>query len=196
MSNESEMKRKLIAFDPGHGGAADIGARGKRSIESHLVLSFCSLLKSHAAVVFWSADFTMLRNTDRYMGLGERNQIAKRRGADLIISVHANASERHNQHGAVILHYPKNTITAAIADRIGAAVPYPIGSKVVVDESSLSLYPQAHGLLSAYKAPCVLVELGYLDNEDDEKALMNTTVMEAYRAAILSGIGRFLTFDM
>jgi N-acetylmuramoyl-L-alanine amidase len=78
-----------IVIDPGHGGH-DPGALGKRVTEAELVLDVALRLEKllHKAGI----DVVMTRRTDVFIPLEERTAIANREGADLFLSIHANAS--------------------------------------------------------------------------------------------------------
>jgi N-acetylmuramoyl-L-alanine amidase len=79
-----------IVIDPGHGGH-DPGAQGNGIDESNLVLDVSlrleALLKAQPGF-----DVVMTRRTDTFVPLEERTAIANREGADLFLSIHANAT--------------------------------------------------------------------------------------------------------
>lgn len=84
-------KIRRIVIDPGHGGH-DPGAIGPNRLqEKDVVLSIGlkvrDLLKEHLGL-----DVVMTRSTDIFIPLEERTAIANKVGADLFISIHANAA--------------------------------------------------------------------------------------------------------
>ena len=83
------LRVKTIVIDPGHGGK-DPGARHNGMVEKNLNLDIAKRL----ARVLKSAGYTvhLTRTTDKYLGLYERTDIARKHHADLFISLHANAS--------------------------------------------------------------------------------------------------------
>lgn len=89
---------KTIVIDPGHGGR-DVGAVGKklRLKEKHLNLNFSKKLKNilegHGIKVI------MTRDSDVFIPLQDRVRIANSSGADLFISIHANASRSRMMNG-------------------------------------------------------------------------------------------------
>ncbi|MGR3985082.1 MAG: N-acetylmuramoyl-L-alanine amidase, partial [Gammaproteobacteria bacterium] len=87
----------LVLIDPGHGGE-DPGALGRRTYEKHVVLQIARKLK--IAIDKQSgmrAELT--RRGDYYISLRKRTGIARRRNADLFISVHADAVKNRNARG-------------------------------------------------------------------------------------------------
>ena len=92
--------RKIIVIDPGHGGK-DSGALGGGAMEKNLTLATALALKArleqtgHYQVV-------MTRATDVFIPLDERVQIARRAGADLFLSLHADSAGDATTHGASV----------------------------------------------------------------------------------------------
>lgn len=92
--------RKIIVIDPGHGGK-DSGAVGGASFEKNVTLATALALKArleqsgHYVVV-------MTRATDVFIPLEERVQIARRAGADLFLSLHADSAGDPTTHGASV----------------------------------------------------------------------------------------------
>ncbi|MCL2760962.1 MAG: N-acetylmuramoyl-L-alanine amidase, partial [Desulfuromonadales bacterium] len=93
-----QHKIRRIVIDPGHGGK-DPGATGPSGIrEKDVVLAIGKLvakkLKEQLGV-----DVVMTRSTDVFIELQERTAIANQVGADLFVSIHANASLNPNASG-------------------------------------------------------------------------------------------------
>ncbi len=90
-AEEKSGKRDLIiAIDAGHGGE-DPGAIGPRKIkEKDVVLSISRILKAKFDAEKGYRAF-LVREGDYYIGLRDRRKIAERRGADMFISIHADA---------------------------------------------------------------------------------------------------------
>ncbi len=90
------LKVETIVIDPGHGGK-DPGTRHNGMTEKDFNLDVAKRL----ARVLKSAGYTvyLTRSTDKYLGLYERTDIARKYKADLFISLHANASNNHEAEG-------------------------------------------------------------------------------------------------
>ena len=91
----------LVIVDAGHGGE-DPGAIGaKKTFEKHLVLQIAKKLKKHLdAQPKIRAELT--RTGDYYIPLRRRTQIAIDRGADLFLSIHADAFTRRSANGVSV----------------------------------------------------------------------------------------------
>jgi N-acetylmuramoyl-L-alanine amidase len=109
-----------IVIDPGHGGH-DPGAQSNGITESELVLDVAlrleKLLKDQPGV-----DVVLTRRVDEFIPLEERTAIANREGADLFLSIHANASRQPIAQGVetYFLNFSTNPAAEAVAARENA----------------------------------------------------------------------------
>lgn len=91
-------KIRRVVVDPGHGGhdPGAVGAAGTREkdIVLQIGLKLARKLKEELGL-----DVVMTRSTDVFIELQERTAIANKVGADLFVSVHANASLNRNASG-------------------------------------------------------------------------------------------------
>jgi N-acetylmuramoyl-L-alanine amidase len=110
-----------IVIDAGHGGH-DPGAQARGVVEAELVLDIAlrveKLLQKQPGV-----EVVLTRRTDEFIALQERTAIANREGADLFLSIHANASSSAQAHGieTYFLNFASNLSAAAVAARENAA---------------------------------------------------------------------------
>lgn len=87
---ESRKAKPVIVIDPGHGGV-DPGAIGKGgTMEKDVALAFSRILKNKLDRT-GKLEVFLTRETDVFISLGERIDIAHHHDADLFISVHADA---------------------------------------------------------------------------------------------------------
>jgi N-acetylmuramoyl-L-alanine amidase len=114
----------IVAIDAGHGGE-DPGAIGPgRRREKVVVLA---IAREVARLFEKDAGFkpTLIRTGDYYISLKGRRDLARRRQADLFVSIHADAFKRKEAHGASVyaLSTRGATSTAAryLAERENAA---------------------------------------------------------------------------
>ncbi len=88
---------RMVAIDPGHGGK-EPGAVGKSgTLEKDLTMA----LANQAGRALTAAGYRVVytREDDYFVGLRERTAIANAAGADLLVSIHANASTRADING-------------------------------------------------------------------------------------------------
>lgn len=96
------QKRFRIVLDPGHGGA-DGGAQGGTTgmAEKDVTLGFARTLRDVLNET-GKYDVSMTRDTDVFIMLDERVRIARERGADLLISIHADTISVKGLRGATV----------------------------------------------------------------------------------------------
>jgi N-acetylmuramoyl-L-alanine amidase len=110
-----------VVIDAGHGGH-DPGAQGNGVNESELTLDVATrlgkLLEKQPGV-----EVVMTRDTDVFIPLEERTAIANREGADLFLSIHANASRNPRAQGVetYFLNFASNPDAEAVAARENSA---------------------------------------------------------------------------
>ena len=96
-----DPSRPLVVIDAGHGGH-DPGASGARYKEKTIVLGLARALRDRL-IAQGGVRVAMTRADDRYLTLPERVSIARRLGADLFVSIHADsAGEKEGVRGASI----------------------------------------------------------------------------------------------
>ena len=110
-----------IVIDPGHGGH-DPGAMNNGFSEAELVLDIATRLE-RMLIAQPGVEVVMTRRTNVFVPLEERTTMANRAGADLFLSIHANASEDDRARGieTYFLNFAPNPAAEAIAARENAA---------------------------------------------------------------------------
>ncbi len=110
-----------IVIDAGHGGH-DPGAQSTGISESELTLDV-ALRLSRLLEKQPGMEVVMTRDTDVFIPLEERTAIANRQGADLFLSIHANASRSAAARGVetYFLNFASNAEASAVAARENSA---------------------------------------------------------------------------
>ncbi len=113
--------RPVIVLDPGHGGI-DNGAVGvSGALEKAVVLDFASLLRKKL-LEKGRYEIHLTRETDTFIPLGERVEVARGLKADLFISIHADSVRlgRDDVRGASVYTLSErasDAVAAALAER-------------------------------------------------------------------------------
>jgi len=98
---EASLRDVVVAIDAGHGGK-DPGAVGKRRTnEKDVTLQIARRLEARLQRQR-GIKVVMIRNSDTYVGLRERTQRARKKHADLFISLHADAFPRRDAKGSSV----------------------------------------------------------------------------------------------
>jgi N-acetylmuramoyl-L-alanine amidase len=128
MARQLGLSVSRIVIDPGHGGH-DPGATGKGLTEAALVLDVALRLEKLLSSVE-GVEVILTRRTDDFVPLQERTAIANREGADLFLSIHANANSNPLAQGieTYFLNFATSGAAAAVAARENAASGQPMAA--------------------------------------------------------------------
>lgn len=121
LSRQLGLGVSRVVIDAGHGGH-DPGAQSTGINESELTLDV-ALRLSRLLEKQPGMDVVMTRDTDVFIPLEERTAIANREGADLFLSIHANASRSATARGVetYFLNFANNPEASAVAARENSA---------------------------------------------------------------------------
>lgn len=118
IAGPDDSSRPLVVIDPGHGGH-DPGASGANGLkEAQLTLALARAVRDEI-VARARVRVALTRDTDRYLTLDERYGIARRLGADLFVSIHADAAADDGARGAT-LYTLSEQASDAVAARLAA----------------------------------------------------------------------------
>lgn len=117
---ETEPNQQLVvAIDAGHGGE-DPGAIGHRgSREKHVTLEIAKRLKK-AIDDDPRMQAVLIRTGDYYIDLHRRRQNARAKGADLFVSIHADAFHKKSANGLSVFALSQSGATSAMAGALAA----------------------------------------------------------------------------
>jgi len=110
----SASGRKIVMIDPGHGGI-DSGAVGEEgSEEKHVVLEIANhireMLSGHPHI-----EARLTRESDHFIPLGERVEIAHQHGANLFMSIHADGFTSPDANGASVFALSNRGASSSMA---------------------------------------------------------------------------------
>ena len=120
LSRQLGLSVSRVVIDAGHGGH-DPGAKANGLTESELTLDIALRLQRLLAKQP-GMEVIMTRATNVFIPLEERTKIANREGADLFLSIHANASRNTRARGVetYFLNFATNPEAEAVAARENA----------------------------------------------------------------------------
>lgn len=118
-ANPDGYQIKTVVIDAGHGGK-DPGAIGKHSYEKNIVLGIATKLGNYISKYMPNVKVIYTRNSDTFIALDKRSEIANKNDADLFISIHANANNNHKIYGTETytlgLHKTKENLEVAMKE--------------------------------------------------------------------------------
>lgn len=185
-----------VVIDPGHGGS-DPGSIGYKTKvhESDLNLKLSLLLKTKLEkaginVVMTREDVNALLEGSgkkwKRKDMELRKALIEKTRPNMVISLHQNSYTNHSLRGAQVFYDKTSEISKTIAGFIQEQF------KQNLDKSIKATSPGDYFMLKCSAAPSVIVECGFLSNEEDEKLLQDPNYQEKIIDSIYKGIVNFL----
>lgn len=185
---DKPLAGKTIVIDPGHGGSQP-GARGvtgllEKGVTLQVSQALYDLLKEAGALP------VMTREQDLYICLDSRVQLAEIKGADIFVSIHANASNNPQVSGTetyYFRHKARGIESGYLASLVQDQLVRELGRRdrgvkhgnfLVIRETSM---------------PAILVELAFLTNPEEESLLRDPDFLEKGAQAIFRGILQYFS---
>lgn len=161
----SEPKKINIVIDAGHGGT-DFGATSDAITEKKIVEQVTKKIKSlNSNVVI---HFT--RNEDNFLSLSDRTAFINKLKPDLVLSLHVNTS-LNNKTSGLEFYVAKETEFFEKSSKIAGELINKFATNKNLKVSNVKTGP--FYILKKSEVPAVIVELGYLTNENDKKYLVD-----------------------
>jgi N-acetylmuramoyl-L-alanine amidase len=110
--------RPLVVIDAGHGGH-DPGAAGQGLVEKALVLDLARILRDELEAE-GGVRVALTRDDDSYLLHEERFEIARRLGADLFLSIHADSAGAASEVAGASIYTLSNEASSEAASRFSA----------------------------------------------------------------------------
>ena len=98
-NSQTGLGINTVVIDPGHGGKDPGAISPNKNYEKTVVLKVSLLLGDLIEKAYPEVEVIYTRDDDRFIGLAKRAKIANEIGADLFISVHANAVDNSSANG-------------------------------------------------------------------------------------------------
>lgn len=186
-----------VFIDPGHGGTDTGAVAPDGTHEKDINLRYGKRIAEELERMGHYALLT--REDDSYPTLQERVDMANAWEADCYVSIHANSNSNEATHGLWVLHDDKTSPDGgvALAHSLFRALRHVEG--ITDDDFEEEVYPDRTGwtgnrdlkVLSDTKMPAVIVELGFLTNENDLARLLNGEVLDEVAVAIGRGLNNW-----
>lgn len=174
-----------VVLDAGHGGSASGAVYGgimEKDLTLPITLEVAHILEERGCQVF------LTRRTDSDVGLYERCDMANGTGADIFVSIHANASVTNLEfQGTFTYYYPGSYWGEALAGIIQTEVVRAAGS---IDRGILT---DNFVVLRETRMPAVLVETGFMSCPAELWRLCDQAYQKALAQGIANGVERYFT---
>ena len=188
-----------VVLDPGHGGR-DPGAGADHLHEAALVLDvahrLAARLESETGI-----EVVLTRQEDVYVSLEARSALANEVGADLFVSIHANASRDRLASGIATYHRrphrgnhaetgPRATGSRALAELVQRHLIDRI-RRLHPEVRDLGVKQERFDVLVDTDMPGVLTEISFLSNQEEAELLSTETYRDRISDALFDSIVAF-----
>ena len=199
------VKVKTICIDPGHGGKDPGNRDGRQQEKTYTLLLARELSKQLSAAGF---NVVMTRATDTFVELPTRPELARRRRADLLLSVHFNAtasSSGGSVQGAEVycLTPPRASSTNARGEGAGTGafpgnrhdsknmlLAYHVQNALVrrLGAQDRGVKRARFAVLRSAEMPTVLIEGGFMSHAAEAKRIYDAGYRRKMAAAIVEAV--------
>ncbi len=180
----SKIAGRIIVIDPGHGGKDPGTSYGKTAAEKAITLKVASLVKSKLEAS--GAVVKMTRVGDTYPSLQDRVDIAKNNYAEMFVSIHVNSASSSSAKGTETYY----SVSSNDNEKEDFALATAINNQIVkqANMNNRGVKRVDYYVVKGLVLPAVLVELGFLTNEEDRNKLTSDKYVEIFAQAIYDGI--------
>lgn len=176
------IEHAKIVIDPGHGGD-DPGAvvTFSEKHEADHTLTTALLLKKELEDL--GATVILTRESDKSVSLENRAQLSNREKANAFISLHFDSGPNSNASGTTGYYF------TSTSENLGQTVNKYIARNLTLKNQGTKF--QNFLVLRENKQPSILLELGYLNNPDDNKLIESTEYQENIAKSIASALKEY-----
>ena len=176
------IEHAKIVIDPGHGGD-DPGAvvTFSEKHEADHTLTTALLLKKELENL--GATVILTRESDKTVSLENRAQLSNREKANAFISLHFDSGPNSNASGTTGYYF------TSTSENLAQTVNKYIARNLTLKSQGTKF--QNFLVLRENKQPSILLELGYLNNPDDNKLIESTEYQENIAKSIVSALKEY-----
>ncbi|MBP3448595.1 MAG: N-acetylmuramoyl-L-alanine amidase [Clostridia bacterium] len=195
-SQPVELNAKLIVVDAGHGGMDGGGVGVLQTLEKDLNLAVAKKLEQALVakgyqVVMTRTEDVSLHDEDKQTVREQKNSdlknraaVANHQNAGLFLSIHMNKFESPEVKGGQVFYKSSDKIGEQYAKSIMSEL-----RKLDTENHRVQKpLPNPNLTFRKLEVPGVLVECGFLSNEEDAKKLMDESYQDALVGAIVAGV--------
>jgi N-acetylmuramoyl-L-alanine amidase len=179
---------KRIVIDPAHGGL-DHGVTtldGTGIHESDIVFDLATRLEGRLTALGVTTWLTRGRN----VGPDDtaRAQFANAQGADLVLSLHVDASPSPRANGVATYYYGAGEVSSSIGERFADLVQREVVARTGMLDGRI--HPKSWTMLLLTAMPTIRLELGYLSSPIDLPRLIDPAFRDRVAEGLLAAIQR------
>lgn len=187
ISFSNKFEDRTFVIDAGHGGH-DTGATSVKSGFHEKDFAFMTTSKLQQTLSLLGAEVLLTRDNDDYVRLGSRPALANLHDTDAFISIHYNSFPDMPSVTGIGTYY---------FDDYNKSLAKSIQKNLVLSTNATDrgiTYDNLLVLRHSYK-PSVLLELGFISNEEKEELLLTDHYQSKLVHGIVTGLSTYLTSE-
>lgn len=151
-SFSNNPEKRIIVIDAGHGGE-DKGSMRNGIQEKDIVLDIAKKIK--ALNKDKNIEIILTRDQDTYPALVERSNFINNKKPNMVISLHMNSMQNNTERKGSEIYYQDNDTSKKLAESLAENF-----------NNCLTKHLNLH-ILRQSTSPAIMLELGFISNEDD-----------------------------
>lgn len=186
------ISNKTIGIDPGHGGidpgTVSKNGVGEAEINLKIGLKLKDIIQSNGGKAILTRKNKNALSDIKREDLEKRKEVIEQGKCDIFLTIHLNSFTDPRYYGAQVFYKKDSQESMILADCIQEEL------RKILDENNTRV-PQERDdvyLLRELDMPAVLIECGFLSNEQEEKLLQTDSYQEKIAQGIYNGVIKFL----
>jgi N-acetylmuramoyl-L-alanine amidase len=186
------VHKGLIVIDPGHGGS-DVGTQSvsePRYQEKSLNLVTAQFLRNYLQELGY--DVFMTRQSDVFISLEKRAEMANEKKPALFVSVHYNSAPSAEAQGVEVFFY--NSVSNKQRMHKSKRLAQVVLKHILAETNAKSrgVKQANYAVIRETKMPAILVEGGFVTNDAELQKIKNPAYLKKIAWGIAQGVNEYL----
>lgn len=183
LKEATNLSETTVVLDPGHGGS-DSGALST-GINMEKTYTLQVAKKAAKQLQEKGANVIMTRDSDKTVSLFSRPSFSTDNNANLFISFHFDSSPENNTASGFTSYYYHKGLSLKLATDINRQMEnIPIDNRGIEFGNFL--------VIRDVKVPSILLEMGYINDDDDFKHIENQQYQETVAQDVENGVNNYI----
>lgn len=183
LKNATNLSETTIVLDPGHGGNDSGALSTKNKMEKTYTLQVAQ--RTAKKLKEQGANVIMTRDTDKTVSLFSRPNFSTNNNANLFVSFHFDSSPEDNTASGITSYYYHNGLSLKLATDINQQM-----SNIPIDNRGIQFGDFL--VIRDVKVPSVLLEMGYINDNDDFKHIESPQYQATIAQDVTEGIEKYI----
>lgn len=183
LKEATNLSETTVVLDPGHGGSDSGALSTGNNMEKTYTLQVAK--KAAKQLQEKGANVIMTRDSDKTVSLFSRPSFSSDNNANLFISFHFDSSPENNTASGFTSYYYHKGLSLKLATDINRQMEnIPIDNRGIEFGNFL--------VIRDVKVPSILLEMGYINDDDDFKHIENQQYQETVAQDVENGVNNYI----